>query len=386
MSTELISLTKQEITEKGLSYHDLWIIKIGDQIQGPFQYEYLKAHVGENESSFEEAQATRMEPQVWKPLFSHPQFQRRSPQIIKETSSNDGPFWLLENGLKAGPFEKFHILKRLEMNSLIVTDNISVDGGKTWMKIFEITDFDRRYLLLGDLPPAPLQQTLAQIHAKTEEGPQESEDTSEILAHSAHRGLYKNQVLQFKTDLVKPKSTTYFWDKFSFPEWFMPSAVAFGVMVIGGVMYALTPQDKVQTLTTAEISEQSRPLGQRSVNPSAQLNRTKRAPASVKAQGRMHTPPNPGMHHIKTHDNIPTTIQTHHVDRFPSSDSNEFGHYEEPYTDPYDNPFEEGAIIHEAPPAASLVPPRNRRVSREAASISDVMGYEENVVDEASDF
>src|SRR5690606_7012263 len=123
-----------------------------------------------------EALASRMEPQEWNPLFSYPQFQRRSPQIINQTDA-EGPFWIYENGLKAGPFEKLHILKRLEMNSLIVTDKISIDDGKSWMAIYQFPDFDRREFSAQELPVAPLEQTLAQIHGKDAE--EKKEEASE---------------------------------------------------------------------------------------------------------------------------------------------------------------------------------------------------------------
>lgn len=385
MSTELYILTKAEIGQRELASSELWIIKRGEEITGPYEIENLKAYVQENEALFEEALASRMEPQQWQPLFSYPHFQRRSPQILN-TKASEGPFWVYQHGLKTGPFEKFYILKSLEMNSLIVTDKISTDDGKTWFNIYEIPDFDRRDVSFQELPPAP-EQTLAQMYGKVEVRTEHEmeEMTSEFLASSAHRGLNKNKVLQFKTENYSLPQPDTFWSHLSLPEWFMPSAIALSVMIVGAVIYSLTPSPETQTLSVANITEKSRPLGEKRVaNPSAQLDRT-RSPASVK------NIPVPRKRQVNFQDNIPTTIQTHHVDRYPSNDSSDpdYGHHEEPYTDPYDNPFEEdGAIIHEAPPAASLVPPRKRphRRSPSASSVSDVMGYEENLMDEASDF
>ncbi len=386
MSTELLSLTKEEIKQRELSHRDLWIIKLGDEIKGPYEVDNLKSYIQENESLFEEALASRMEPQEWNPLFSYPQFQRRSPQIINQTDA-EGPFWIYENGLKAGPFEKLHILKRLEMNSLIVTDKISIDDGKSWMAIYQFPDFDRREFSAQELPVAPLEQTLAQIHGKDAE--EKKEEASEILATAAHRGLYKNKVLQFKaTNYSLPENKSSFWSN-SLPDWFMPSAIALGVMVIGGVIFTLTPGQESETLSVADITEQSRPLQQKRTvaqpNPSAQLGRTNRIPASVKNTPAPRARRSAGLERLKVRDNVPTTIESHHVDRYPSNTEldPEFGHYEEPYTDPYDNPFNDEAIVHEAPPAASLVPPRARR---QPTSVSEVMGYEEDMVEEASDF
>jgi len=395
MNGKLQTLTQEEIKQRELSHEDLWIIKIGDEVRGPYELENLKLYAQENEAFFEEALASRMEPQEWNPFFQYPQFQRRSPQIINSHQNDfEGPFWLFENGLKTGPFEKFHILKRLEMNSLIVTDRISTDDGKTWINIYEIPEFDRRDLTNQELPIAPPEQTLAQLYGKDEENeelPQEESD-SEILASSAHRGLYKNKVLQFKAEnFTLPKPHYSFWSHFSLPEWALPTGVALGVMIFGGVIFNLVSHEETAPLSVADITQQSKPLGEkRGVNPSAQLDR-RRAPASVSNTPKPRPTP-PAIRRIQTQDNIPTTIQNHHLDRYPSNDPDhdpDYGHYEEPYTDPYDSPFEhEGMIIHEAPPAANLVPDIRRRTPRRPASgsVGDIMGYEENVVDEASDF
>lgn len=397
MNTELQSLTQEEIKQRELAHQDLWIIKLGDEIKGPYELENLKLYAQENEASFQEALASRLEPQQWNPFFSYPQFQRRSPQVINATDQIEGPFWLYENGLKAGPFEKFHILKRLEMNSLIVTDKISLDEGKTWINIYEIPEFDRRDLTTQELPIAPPTQTLAQLYGRESDEEEDvveevEETTSEMIASTAHRGLYKNKVLKFRADnLSLPNKKPSFWRDLSLPDWALPSGVALGVMMIGGVIFSFVTPEETTPLSVTEITNQSRPLGEKRIaNPSAQLGR-QRAPASVKNIPTPRTPP-AALRQIQTQDNIPTTIQTHHVDRYPSNDNSydpDFGHYDEPYTDPYDNPFEEnGMILHEAPPAASLVPEQSKRRDnvRRPTSVGDVMGYEENVIDEASDF
>lgn len=393
MSSKLESLTQEEIKQRELSAHDLWVIKLGDEVKGPYELENLKDYIQENEDLFTEAHASRLEPLAWQPLFSYPQFQRRSPQIINSSAISDGPFWLHENGLKTGPFEKFHIIKRLEMNSLIVTDKISVDDGKSWINIYEIPEFDRRDLSNLELPKSAPEQTLAQLYGKVE-GEEEEEITShqdpatDFIASSAYHGLYKNKVLPFNPAKYSvPRSENSFWSQITLPEWFLPSSVAMGLMIVGGVIFTMVSGQNDQNLSVADITENSRPLGEKRVaNPSAQLDRGTRSPASVKREAPVRNRPS-SLSNIR--NKVPETINNHHVDRYPSNEQDpDYGHYEEPYTDPYDNPFEEdGMITHEAPPAASLIPAKkNRAVHRETASIGDVMGYEENVVDEASDF
>lgn len=395
MRTKLESLTQKDIKERELSPSDLWIIKMGEEIRGPFEYENLKLYIQENENLFQEALGSRLDPQDWRPLFNYPQFQRRSPQIVSAAPSIEGPFWLHENGLKVGPFEKFHILKRLEMNSLIVTDKISYDDGQTWINIYEIPEFDRRDLKNLELPVAPQVQTLAQIYGKDPV----KEETSDVLASTAHRGLSKEKVIPFKSkELELPQNKNPFWSQLTFPDWMIPSGIALGVMIVGTTLFALMPNEEIQTPSVAQITSQSRPLvgEKRTVNPSAQLGRS-RTPASIPSntnEAPSTSSPVPrrlslAKRHLQMNDNIPTTIESHHMDRYPSEETQDpnFGHYEEPYTDPHDNPFDGDAIVHEeVPPADNLVPDSRSSRPRTPASLGDVMGYEENVVDEASDF
>ena len=372
MKVTLQALTKEEILHKELSHRELWMLKLNSQTWGPFLLEDLREYVQENEDLLTSVQASRLDPQEWMPLFSYPQFQRRSPRLISTPQNTEGPFWLLDKGLKIGPFEKKHVLKRLELKTLIVTDSISSDDGKTWLKIFEIEGFDRRDFAHSELPTAPT-MTLAQMHGRDLPPEVPAQETpSEIIAEEAHNLLTKNKVLAFPTELASKSTKPSLWHRI---DWSMPQSVAIGVIVLGGILFTLVAPHE-ETPSVAEITEKSQPMGER------------RAPASVSRQIARPQRTAPAINYLPQHNHIPTIVETHHSDQYNSNEHSDpdYGHYDEPETDPYDNPFDEQRIVHEASPVPSLVPPRGQNRAPSAAPIGDVMGYEENATEEASDF
>lgn len=372
MIVKLQALTKEEILHKELSLREVWMIKIHSKISGPFLLEDLREYVQENEDLLTTAEASRLDPQEWMPLFSYPQFQRRGPRIISTPQNSEGPFWLLDKGLKIGPFEKQNILKRLEMKTLIVTDSISSDEGKTWLKIFEIEGFDRRDFAPSELPAAPV-MTLAQMHGRvTSNDPPQDENPSEIIAEEAHNLLSKNKILTFPAEPSHKAAKAPIWQRF---DWSMPQSVAMGVLVLGGVLFTLVAPHE-ETPTVAEITEKSQPMN------------TRRTPASVSGQLARPQRMAPAINHLPQQHHIPTIVETHHSDQYGANEHSDpdYGHYDEPETDPYDNPFDEQRIVHEASPVPSLVPPRDQNRAPSAAPIGEVMGYEENATEEASDF
>jgi hypothetical protein len=152
---QLPPLSKEMIDELQLDPHDLWVVKIEDQIFGPFEGQKLKVFAEKNEELFDKAHATRIENHDWQPFFTHALFQRRSPKIIKNVAENfEGPYWIINHGIKAGPIEKSELLKRIEIGALNLTDTVSIDDGHHWMKIFDIPDIDRR-VTGEDLPLSP---------------------------------------------------------------------------------------------------------------------------------------------------------------------------------------------------------------------------------------
>ncbi len=127
---DLQPLTKEAIQQKGLDNHDLWMVKMADEILGPFELESLKQYAADHEPLFDKLFASRVENNDFQPFFSHAQFQRREPQVVATTQEiYKGPFWIMNQGLKSAPLSQQEINKRIEMGLLTMTDLISCDNG-----------------------------------------------------------------------------------------------------------------------------------------------------------------------------------------------------------------------------------------------------------------
>jgi hypothetical protein len=150
---ELKPLSEEAIQEMGYSSQDLWMIKLDDEILGPYEEESLKHYSHENEKMFLRAYATHREMSDWKPFFSHPQFK----SLAQVENPSEVKFWILQQGQKVGPFSYEEIQKKIELGSLLMVDLISHDEGESWKKIFQTHEFQITEHEGLPLPSPPLE-------------------------------------------------------------------------------------------------------------------------------------------------------------------------------------------------------------------------------------
>jgi hypothetical protein len=206
VAIDLKPLSEETIQEMGFAPHDLWLVKIDSVVFGPFETETLKHYVQDNEVLFETAEASRTDESEWKHFWTHTKFQRRRPQVLSG-DRHEGPFWTLDGGVKFGPFGFREIDKKLEMGLLGMTDRLSVDNGESWVKIYEISDFDRRSHVPEELPVAPLDSTLQRSRLQLiEDSCDHKFSSAEGLAELAWEGR-QARVLHLKLDELRPIST-----------------------------------------------------------------------------------------------------------------------------------------------------------------------------------
>ena len=119
----------------------------------------LKAYVLEHEEEAEEYFVKHIDSQDWSGVFEHPLFQRRRPQLVSVNTLNpesDEIFFILKHGQKTGPFEKYELLSMVKEKEILLTDMVSFNAGHTWMKLYQVENFDRRSLHDSDqLPGVP---------------------------------------------------------------------------------------------------------------------------------------------------------------------------------------------------------------------------------------
>lgn len=167
---KLEALTKEQIEELNLSLHDLWLIKNNDTINGPYQGDTLKNYAALHAIDFEQSYASKADQADWRLFFSHALFADLAPEIVNEVdTSYQGPFWILEQGLKSRPFNKLEILKKIEMGLLTFTDSISSNDGHEWQKIYQTPGFEQRTHCATDLPKAPSEFSFHKSTSEMEE-------------------------------------------------------------------------------------------------------------------------------------------------------------------------------------------------------------------------
>lgn len=366
---DLKPLSEETITEMGYNSHDLWLVKIGLITFGPYETESLKHYVGDNEHLFDEAKASRMDNIEWLPFWENSVFQRRKPQAVGE--QHQGPFWLMDNGLKIGPLSFRDIDKKIEMGLLVMTDHISVDEGHSWKKIYMIEGFDRRSYSPDELPAAPLESSFQKAKlALVDKLESPHVHVSDELAEMAYAGQQQAKVIQFKIDemtLNAPKST----EVSDSLKWAMPAAAAVVValMTTGYFMFSTGDEAVVADESSEKQFYQPGAKGNKTARGAMPDMSGTRAPASV---GYGQTPQN-----NYNQPRYPTHMDMHE-------------NYDEPVMerDPLDGPVTD---VEQIPPEQSLVGNDNNLNNGAGESLDAAMNgisqpAEQPIVDEASDF
>lgn len=198
MNEILKVISPDEISGQNLDPVDLWFLKNdsnGEPISGPYTTQNIKDYIQSLDGKVTETVACNFQNQEeWKPILLWEQFQRRKPQLmaLSENVIHE-TFYLLENGNKIGPFEQEQIQTKLTNHEIIYSDFISIDKGVSWLKIFELSQFDRRIDSENCvLPFAPNEETFRQSQIKgllAVENNQASKDLLLVFASSAKKKI-----------------------------------------------------------------------------------------------------------------------------------------------------------------------------------------------------
>jgi hypothetical protein len=148
-------LTKEEIISENLEAQELWVVKVHDEVYGPFKTIDLFNFSAEHPEICRQCEVKHPASDEWFHFYKVPAFQRRKPQLISTQAfvSNDH-FYILLNGIKKGPYTHADLIKFLSEHEIMVTDQISVDGGNSWIKLYQHHQFDRRNRVTNKLPHA----------------------------------------------------------------------------------------------------------------------------------------------------------------------------------------------------------------------------------------
>jgi hypothetical protein len=363
MSFDLKPLSNEVIHKMNYAPHDLWIVKIADELFGPFEVESLKHYAMENETELDEAQASRMDTNNWQPFFSHAHFQpvldhaHSGPHTIEK-------FWLIHLGQKAGPVTRRDIEKKIELGILTVADVISVDDGHSWHKLFTMDSFGALNSEVGPPPMAPLESSFAKAKEELNEwmDNQDRSGQQADLAALTYLGQHKENV-SLKLEEMDLKSLAETEVSRSL-KWAIPAAVA-GVglfVMMGSFMFSETSEMASVSEEKSEVilPNNNTHTTMRENNPGQQ-----RSPSSYQPIQRSALTAQPAYQ-----NEYPTHVETHYNEPDPMID---------PSSEAENQPEQENSLV-------SNNVPGNETLDQAMGGESNDAPPEQPVIEEASDF
>lgn len=206
-------LSDKDIESLGLSYSDVWMLRLPNGAKiGPFATETLQEDSRKHSSLYENCQVFNMVTHEWKPFFKLPEFQRRKPSLVRaQNLIKNENFLLLIGGQKQGPFTLDELHEKIEDKEINLTQEVSVDAGKTWIKLYEHHAFDRRARRKQEeLPYQPETQMFDEADEKTASiilNLEKQKEETSIISGLAFigRGNDKEQTLVLERPIKKKK-------------------------------------------------------------------------------------------------------------------------------------------------------------------------------------
>lgn len=175
--------SKEEIEQNVEAREHIFEIKDQETSLGYISLYDLKAYVLEHEKETGDYLVRNIDSKEWTPVFEHPYFQRRKPQLVSASalsSEDEQQFFILRQGQKTGPYEKYELVSMLESKELLLTDMVSGNAGHTWMRLYQVDGFDRRILKESDQLPGVPSKIINQGNESVVELPPETEAISSL--------------------------------------------------------------------------------------------------------------------------------------------------------------------------------------------------------------
>jgi hypothetical protein len=369
---DLKSLTKEVIQKMGYTPHDLWLVKLDDEIFGPFEVESLKHYAHENEKMFLKAYSSRMDHNNWQPFFSHALFQPLAPQENPESMR----YWILNQGQKAGPFNKPELDKKIELGTLTLVDLISCDDGYSWKKLFQAPEFHFNDHTADNLPMSPLEASFQRAKLEVAE---KLESRDELPPSEGVAGLAfmtKKESISLNLEDIDLKSLEQPQISPSL-KWAIPSAAAgFGLIAFLGYQIMSGPHHEEVVINEAPIPSVKRT---RSAVVPAGAYKRRPSPNNVPAGSYQDRQP-------ASYDRSPLTQPAPRENYYPShvQTHNEADNFHDPAMDPIDPPPapEEHSLVNNVHHDGQTLD----QSMNEAANGEVVMPPPEPVIEEATDF
>ena len=215
-----VLFSEKEIT-KNVERENIFEIKDIENNSLGFISSYdLKSFIIEHGEESVEYNVKNLDSNQWVSIFSHPSFQRRRPQLVTpvvldpDLDPGAPEYYILKNGQKDGPYEKNDLLNKLEQKQILLTDMVTMNGGLTWLKLFQVDNFERRVLKESDqLPGIPDQAVEGSSHSVAPSIPSSQTITNLANLSSLMRGKSTDKLDTNSSEVVTQNKSNniYMW-------------------------------------------------------------------------------------------------------------------------------------------------------------------------------
>lgn len=129
----------------------------------------------------------------WTAISLHPYFIKKKPTLVSQDTLNQESqlnFYILKDGQKTGPYDKFELIKKLKSKDLLLTDMVSYNGGLNWVKLHQVEDFDRQIAKHVDVLPGAPSKDFLKVNSSTSE-----KVSQEIAKMEVFKGLNYEKII-----------------------------------------------------------------------------------------------------------------------------------------------------------------------------------------------
>jgi|GEM_PF-6879769 len=261
---KLEALSKELIDKMGIPLNDLWLVKLDDLTEGPFDTHTLKNYVQENANDLQEYEVKRLDHYEWEPLLNLATFRVEGVEAI---DTKEVQYFVLHQGQKVQLTHK-QLESKIRHDELSLTNEISIDDGVTWIKINELDFFQKKFAKDFTLPEKPKEDSFLKAKLIVDEKvlslPEEDDDDQVLISIAQQERMI--DVSSFKPEQFQHDNSQ------ATIKWIGSFAVSFAIILVATPFIMFSGQEtRVSKTEDSEIN--SKPFDQRP---------NSRIPASVK--------------------------------------------------------------------------------------------------------
>lgn len=283
---DLPALSEDTISAKGLELVELWMVRLGEDIYGPFETESLKKYAQANPALMSDAEVTTMQDEHWVLFLQSPlkvTKKKAPPKLVSaQTLQQNTQFYLEKHGQRHGPFAKDQISAMVKNGELEATDLVSDDECLTWHKIYHFKEFENKPHEAAHLPFAPTEETINRSQSEALDRLLEEENPVKLgLVSLAYFGHRKSQAVLKLEELTLPKVSPEPTAARPSKTWWIAGGSVASALLVTLVWWAQAPRPLEIADAAEEGQVENIDAGSSLMNSNPSAPRSYRRPAST---------------------------------------------------------------------------------------------------------